>query len=246
MKQIIITENQFNRLMASHIILESIFDLPSKNYFKKKIKKMIKYLLLSGMTITAITTMINHYCQTNNIPPETKKEILTIIDELPQKDSVNNIQNDWVLADTSTFATVYNAVPAQCNGDFGHTASMFRLNLYDVLSQRVIAMERTFMSKLGLKYGDVVKIEGTDGFDGVWQIQDTMNKRFAGKHKIDILVPETIRHGAWENVKLYILNDKSMTEKYKSQMAPQISKLENKRQVAAKKEEFKHKKNKKI
>ena len=107
-----------------------------------------------------------------------------------------------------TKTTVYNAIPEQCNADFGHTASMFRLNLNDVLSQRVIAMERTFMSRLGLKYGDVVYLEGVGEYDGVWQIQDTMNKKYAGQRKIDILVPNHIKGGLWKNVKIYTLKDK--------------------------------------
>jgi hypothetical protein len=102
-------------------------------------------------------------------------------------------------------------------------------------------MERTFMQKLGLKYGDVVYIEGTGTYDGVWQIQDTMNKRFAGQHKIDILVPNNIRYGSWDNVKIYALKDKNMTAKYKSDIAPQISEKELRLQVAQKKKEFKNK-----
>ena len=70
-----------------------------------------------------------------------------------------------------------------CSDDFTYTASMFKLNIEDVYSHKIIAMERTFMSNLGLKYGDVVMIEGTGKLDGVWQIQDTMNKRFAGRKK---------------------------------------------------------------
>jgi hypothetical protein len=83
-------------------------------------------------------------------------------------------------------------------------------------------MERTFMKELGLKYGDVVKIEGTNKWDGVWQIQDTMNKRFAGQHKIDILVPNDIKYGKWDNVKIYVLKDKSLSDKYRFHMASQI------------------------
>ena len=48
-------------------------------------------------------------------------------------------------------------------------------------------MERTMMNKYGLKYGSIVRIEGTGVYDGEYQIQDTMNKRFAGQEKIDIL-----------------------------------------------------------
>lgn len=243
MKQIVLTESQFNTLIESHIIIESIFEASSLREFKQEVRKLIRRMLLAGMSVAAIVTMINNYCDNHNVPEETKQEVLSIVNEVPEEkvEKKEEKQSDWVLADSRTIATVYNAIPAQCNNDFGHTASMFRLNLNDVLSQRVIAMERTFMHKLGLNYGDVVYIQGTDGYDGVWQIQDTMNKRFAGQHKIDILVPNNIRNGSWNNVKLYVLKDKALTKKYRSEMAPQISREESKRQVAQKRQELRNK-----
>lgn len=124
----------------------------------------------------------------------------------------------WKLVSDDTLATVYNAVPAQCNKDVVHTASMFKLNLADVLSQRVIAMERTFMAELGLKYGDIVYVDGTEKWDGPWQIQDTMNKRFAGMHKIDILVPRNIRTGKWDGVKISVPADQQTAANARSVM----------------------------
>lgn len=129
---------------------------------------------------------------------------------------------EWKLIAIDVEATVYNAVPSQCSDDFTYTASMFKLNIEDVYSHKIIAMERTFMSNLGLKYGDVVMVEGTGKLDGVWQIQDTMNKRYAGRKKIDLLVPNEINTGKWNNVKLYCLTDKSNTYIYKNNMAPQV------------------------
>ena len=137
--------------------------------------------------------------------------------------SQNVSSNEWILVAENVEATVYNAVPEQCYGDPSCTASMFRLNMNDVYSHRIIAMERTFMKDLGLKYGDVVKIEGTGKWDGVWQIQDTMNKRFAGQKKIDILVPNNIKLGKWSEVKIYTLINKENTYIYKNNMAPQLS-----------------------
>ena len=219
MKKIILNESQFKLLLESEIIVEAIFNFSSFNSFKSNIKSLLRKLLLSGMSIAAIYNVINNYCYNNNIPDSKKQEILSIVDEL----SFSDEKSDWYLADDKTIATVYNAVPEQCNNDCRHTASMFRLNLNDVLSHRIIAMERTFMKELGLAYGDVVKIEGTGKWDGVWQIQDTMNKRFAGQHKIDILVPNNIKLGQWNNIKLYFLKDKSLTSNYRSQMAPQLT-----------------------
>ena len=239
MKQVILTESQFHTLIESQVIIESIFEVSSVREFKQEVRKLIRRLLLSGMSVAAIISMINNYCEDHHISDETKKEVLSAVNDMPEE---TNPMADWKLVDSKTIATVYNAVPAQCNGDFGHTASMFRLNLNDVLSQRVIAMERTYMQKLGLKYGDVVYIEGTGKYDGVWQVQDTMNKRFAGQHKIDILVPNNIKYGQWDNVNLYVLKDKSLTDSYRSEMAPQISEKELRMQVAQKKQEFRNRK----
>ena len=116
---------------------------------------------------------------------------------------VTPLETAWDLLADDVTATVYNAVPEQCNADFMHTASMFLIDTADVLSHRIIAMERTMMAEYGVRYGDVVRIEGTDLWDGEWQVQDTMNRRFAGLHKIDILVPRNIRHGKWQNVKVF-------------------------------------------
>ena len=141
-----------------------------------------------------------------------------------EEPNISVLNDEWMLVAENVEGTVYNAVPEQCDNDPIHTASMFRLNLDDVYSHKIIAMESTFMKTLGLKYGDVVKVEGTGQWDGVWQIQDTMNPRFAGQKKIDFLVPENITLGKWNTIKLYSLVDKSNTDIYKHNMAPQAKK----------------------
>ena len=238
--KIIITESQLKEVAEVQMLMESIFEAESINEFKKEVRKLVRRLLLSGVAIASIYSIISNYCDKNNVSQEVKKQAIETVSEINNDTTtdikknepiVNKKKNDWKLVDSHTIATVYNAIPAQCNGDFGHTASMFTLNLDDVLSHRIIAMERTFMTKLGLKYGDIVKIEGTNGYDGVWQIQDTMNKRFKGKHKIDILVPNNIKYGQWDNVKIYKLTDPTLKGKYISNMAGEISEELNKKQM---------------
>lgn len=114
---------------------------------------------------------------------------------------------EWIEVCSEVTATVYNAVAAQCNEDYLHTASMFRIIPERILEQRILAMERTMMAEYGISYGDTVRVEGAGRWDGEWQVQDTMNKRFAGQKKIDLLVPSNIRHGKWENVKVYKRNN---------------------------------------
>lgn len=227
-KRIYLNESELH-LLESVILQESIFEATSLEEIKETLKKMIR----KGIVISAalIASIISFYHLTPEQSNEIKEIVKTEVKQEKPAEKNEPVIETWKLAANDVIATVYNAKPSQCNNDFGTTASMFRLNLYDVSSHRIIAMERTFMKELGVKYGDVVKIEGTDGYDGEYQIQDTMNKRFAGMHKIDILVPDNIKYGQWDNVKLYVLNNKSLEPSIKRRMAPPISKKESAEQM---------------
>lgn len=144
-------------------------------------------------------------------------------------------QDDWKLINDSVHATVYNAVPAQCKKDVTYTASMFKLDHNNVQAHKIIAMERTMMQKYDLHYGDIVKIEGTGKLDGIYQIQDTMNKRFAGQNKIDILVNQDIKYGQWYNVKLYKLINKDLANDIKDNMRDAL----NQKSVDARQQQYK-------
>ena len=107
----------------------------------------------------------------------------------------------WETLCTDAVATVYHAVPAQCNADVTHTASMRCIDPDgDIAAYRILAMERTMMTQYGIRYGDVVMVSGAGDLDGLWTVEDTMNRRFAGEHKIDFLVPRERKGGKWTNV----------------------------------------------
>lgn len=108
----------------------------------------------------------------------------------------------WLLISATTTATVYNAVPEQCGEHPTITASGRRIE-GDVSVLRVLAMERTMMARHGIAYGDTVLVKGTGIYDGEWVVEDTMHPRYAGQDKIDFLVPDEVRLGKWENVKVY-------------------------------------------
>lgn len=44
------------------------------------------------------------------------------------------------------------------------------------------------------------------------------------KKYIVALVPNNIKYGAWDNVKLYVLKDKSLTQQYRSNMSKPLNK----------------------
>ena len=178
--------------------MESLFH---KDMTFPEILSTVKTLARHGLLTASLIANIVFIYKLN----QPQKEALEQVPNMEQVERMEDASdNNWELVADDVTATVYNAVPAQCNKDVQHTASMFKLDLKNVLSHRIIAMERTMMKEFGLKYGDVVKIEGTGKWDGVWQIQDTMNKRFAGQHKIDILVPNDIKYGKWDGIRVYV------------------------------------------
>ena len=44
--------------------------------------------------------------------------------------------------------------------------------------------------------------------------------------KIDLLVNRDVKSGRWDNVKIYTLKDKTRTNEFKVDLAPQLSKAE--------------------
>ena len=94
-------------------------------------------------------------------------------------------------------ATVYHAVPEQCNADPGHTASMFKLDLRNPYKHRVLAVSRELRKHF--PYGTKVIVSGTNSrYDGIWTVEDTMNKRFT--RRIDFLINKGMPLGKWHNV----------------------------------------------
>lgn len=107
------------------------------------------------------------------------------------KCNVNQKMGDLVVA------TVYNAVPKQTNSDPGNTASMFALDLENPYKHKIIAVSRDLLVKYPM--GTYVRISGTR-YDGIYQVQDKMNKRW--HRRIDILINVGMPLGKWDKVKI--------------------------------------------
>ena len=98
MKRIIITETQLNYLVESELLMESIFEVESLHEFKKEVKKLVRRMLIAGMSITAIYTMVNNYCDRNNIPEQAKQEALSVIKKTPDNNNINDNPNNTTQA----------------------------------------------------------------------------------------------------------------------------------------------------
>jgi 3D (Asp-Asp-Asp) domain-containing protein len=100
-------------------------------------------------------------------------------------------------------ATIYHANPEQTNEDYLTTASMKTIEDPDN-PERWIAVSRDLES-MGFTMGSEVIVTGAGDMDGVWTIEDRMNKRW--RNRIDFLVPKKIKAGKWEKVTLKLKID---------------------------------------
>ena len=104
------------------------------------------------------------------------------------------------LISTIVTATIYHAVPEQTNADYLTTASLKKINKANPQGHRWIAVSRD-LEKLGFVFGTEVCVEGAGELDGLWCVEDRMNKRWT--RRIDFLVNKTMEYGKWDNVKIY-------------------------------------------
>ena len=101
-------------------------------------------------------------------------------------------------------ATIYHAVPEQCDSTPDITASGAIIDLTNPQKHRWIAVSRDLEAE-GMTFGVKVRVTGAGQLDGIWTVQDRMNKRW--KNRIDFLVDEKLKGGKWYNVKIEILNE---------------------------------------
>jgi len=111
--------------------------------------------------------------------------------------------------------TIYHPVESQCDADPLITANNSRIDL-DKLSRneiRWMALSRNMLKrwKGEFNYGDTVVLDAGDpSIDGLWVVNDNMNKRF--KDRGDLLFHRDTRAtGMWKNVKISRWDKKPVT-----------------------------------
>ena len=101
-------------------------------------------------------------------------------------------------------ATIYHATPEQTDSTPFITASGAHIMECCPGEHRWIAVSRDLEAK-GLTFGVKVKVTGAGNLDGVWTVQDRMNRRWLSR--IDFLVNKDMTGGKWENVRVEIIDD---------------------------------------
>lgn len=96
-------------------------------------------------------------------------------------------------------ATVYHAVEEQCDEDCLVTASGVAISSAEsAYDHRYIAVSRDLLDVF--PYGTKVEVSGCGELDGIYWVEDTMNRRYKGY--IDILINPDMQGGKWEGVRI--------------------------------------------
>lgn len=96
-------------------------------------------------------------------------------------------------------ATVYHAVEGQCDDSPLVTASGAKISSADTAyDHRYIAVSRDLLDVF--PYGTKVEVSGCGELDGIYWVEDTMNKRYKGY--IDLLINPDMKGGKWEGVRI--------------------------------------------
>jgi len=104
-----------------------------------------------------------------------------------ENDRLNSIVDEFKLEGMEVTVTMYHPVRSQTDSTPNILADGTRIRVHKASEYRFIAVSRNLLKRHGgfLEYGDFVVLKGTGQKDGVYQVKDTMNKRFV--NRIDIL-----------------------------------------------------------
>lgn len=99
--------------------------------------------------------------------------------------------------------TMYNPTREQTDRTPNELADGTKINPKKATSYRYVALSRDLLKRWGgtFDYGDYIAIEGAGKNDGVYQVRDTMNKRFT--NRVDILKTRGSGKFKYDNITMY-------------------------------------------
>jgi len=104
-----------------------------------------------------------------------------------ENERLSTIVNEFKLEGMEVTVTMYHPVRSQTDSTPNILADGTRIRVHKASEYRFIAVSRNLLKQHGgfLEYGDFIVLSGTGHKDGVYQVKDTMNKRFV--NRVDIL-----------------------------------------------------------
>ena len=130
-----------------------------------------------------------------------------IIDELYDEISIlnNKVDNNYCdyyeIQSFDVTVTTYNPTRSQTDSTPNQTADGTIIKPWKATDYRYVALSRDLIARWGgpFEYGDYIVIEGTDGWDGIYQVRDTMNPKWT--NRVDILT--TNSRFKYNNITMY-------------------------------------------
>ena len=109
--------------------------------------------------------------------------------------------------------TTYNPTRSQTDSTPNQTADGTIIKPWKATQYRYVALSRDLIARWGgpFEYGDYVVIEGTDGWDGVYQVRDTMNPKWT--NRVDILTTDSIFKYTDVKMYRYVKNNNEIADK---------------------------------
>ena len=151
--------------------------------FRKNEMNKLKLSIMILMPILVFNTFV-----WTGIFEKYKENMLLMTSELQRENErLNSIVEEFKLEGMEVTVTMYHPVSRQTDSTPNILADGTRIRVHKASEYKFIAVSRNLLKRHGgfLDYGDFIVLKGTDGKDGVYQVKDTMNKRFV--NRIDIL-----------------------------------------------------------
>ena len=152
-------------------------DLHDENIMKnlKTLIVVLSFFVFNGFVWTVIF---------DNYKEFHKDSVRTLNSE---NERLSALVEEFKLEGMEVTVTMYHPVRSQTDSTPNILADGTRIRVHKASEYRFIAVSRNLLKRHGgfLDYGDFIVLKGTGQKDGVYQVKDTMNKRFV--NRIDIL-----------------------------------------------------------
>ena len=156
---------------------------------------MIKISHALTVTIIGLVIITGYF---SSMLDDMRTEIFTLQEQLAEKD-----YSAWGTLEFNVTVTMYNPLVGQTDSTPNQTADGTIIDPKRATEYRYIALSRDLIARWGgpFEYGDYVMLKGTEGYDGVYQVRDTMASKFI--NRVDILLTEGSKQFRFENITLY-------------------------------------------
>ena len=156
---------------------------------------MIKISHALAVTLLSLALITGYF---NRMLDNTRNELFALQEKVHQ-----NSQDTWGVLEFDVTVTMYNPHVGQTDSTPNETADGTIIDPKRASEYRYVALSRDLIARWGgpFEYGDYVIIKGTEGYDGIYQVRDTMASKFI--NRVDILRTEGSKHFRFENATLY-------------------------------------------